>query len=125
MREAIRDRERLIHMLAAINRIDASLSRWGKDMFLQDKTFFFGLVKNVEIIGEATYKLTKDFKQSHQELPWSYIEKMRHILVHGYYMIEESFIWETIESDLPGIKPIIEKYISELEKYPPDSSSII
>ena len=104
-------------MLAAINRIDASLSRWGKDMFLQDKTFFFGLVKNVEIIGEATYKLTKDFKQSHQELPWSYIEKMRHILVHGYYMIEESFIWETIESDLPGIKPIIEKYISELEKY--------
>ncbi len=38
-------------------------------MFLQDKTFFFGLVKNVEIIGEATYKLTKDFKQSHQELP--------------------------------------------------------
>ena len=125
MREAIRDRERLIHMLAAINRIDASLSRWGKDMFLQDKTFFFGLVKNIEIIGEATYKLTKDFKQSHQELPWSYIEKMRHILVHGYYMIEESFIWETIESDLPGIKPIIEKYISELEKYPPDSSSII
>ena len=44
-------------------------------MFMQDKTFFFGLVKNIEIIGEATYKLTKDFKDTHTELPWAYMEK--------------------------------------------------
>lgn len=114
MRETIRDRERLTHILNALNRIESSLSRWGKDFFMQDKTFFFGLVKNIEIIGEATYKLTKDFKNNHTDLPWPYIEKMRHILVHGYYMIEDEFIWETIESDLPPMKRIIERYIDEL-----------
>lgn len=115
MRETVRDKERLEHILNALNRTQASLTRWGKDMFLQDKTFFFGLVKNIEIIGEATYKLTKEFKDSHTDLPWAYMEKMRHILVHGYYLIEEKFIWETIETDLPEMTPIIERYIREFK----------
>lgn len=46
MRETVRDKERLEHILNALNRTQASLTRWGKDMFLQDKTFFFGLVKD-------------------------------------------------------------------------------
>ena len=120
MRETVRDKERLEHILQALQRTKTSLDRWGKNMFMQDKTFFFGLVKNIEIIGEATYKLTKDFKDTHTELPWAYMEKMRHILVHGYYLIEEKFIWETIESDLPAISPIIEKYIRELTDEPQD-----
>ena len=38
-------------------------------------------------MGEAVYKLTKEFKESHTETPWRMIEKMRHILVHDYYQI--------------------------------------
>lgn len=40
-----------------------------------------------KIVGEAVYKLTKEFKESHTETPWRMIEKMRHILVHDYYQI--------------------------------------
>ena len=112
MRETVRDKERLEHIMEALQRTQASLDKWGKEMFMQDKTFFFGLVKNLEIIGEATYKLTKEFKDSHSEMPWAYMEKMRHILVPGYYLIEEKIIWETIESDLPEITPIIKKYLN-------------
>lgn len=40
---------------------------------------------------------------------------MRHVLVHGYYKIRPVQLWETIESDIPELKPYIEKYLQECE----------
>ena len=76
---------------------------------------FFGLAKLIEIIGEASYKLTTDFKDSHRELPWEIIVSMRHIMVHGYYTIKPEKVWETILEDIPPMIPILEKYLAELE----------
>ena len=45
---------------------------------------FYGFTKYVEIIGEAVYMLTKDFREVHLDVNWRQIEKMRHVLVHGY-----------------------------------------
>ncbi|MDE5976795.1 MAG: DUF86 domain-containing protein [Muribaculaceae bacterium] len=44
----------------------------------------------VEIIGEAAYMITKEFKDSHNELDWKEIQGMRHHLVHGYYHISQT-----------------------------------
>lgn len=57
--------------------------------------------------------LTKDFRASHNEVEWDVIEGMRHILVHGYYQIKPEQLWETIEKDIPKLKPSIEKYLAE------------
>ena len=40
--------------------------------------------------------LTTEFKQSHQSIPWQVIEKMRHVLVHGYYSISPEIVWSTV-----------------------------
>lgn len=61
-------------------------------------------MKNIEIVGEAAYMLTKDYKQNHQIVPWQVIEKMRHVLVHGYYTISPDKVWETVEVDIPILK---------------------
>ncbi len=45
-------------------------------------------MKNVEIVGEAAYMLTKEFKASHPEIPWKQVEGMCHVLVHGYLNIQ-------------------------------------
>ena len=65
---------------------------------------FFAVVKNIEIVGEATYMLTKEYKQSHSSIPWLVIEKMRHVLVHGYYTISPEKVWDTVHEDLPVLK---------------------
>ena len=78
-----------------------------------DPVVYFGLVKHVEIIGEAVYKLTLDFRAKHTEVNWGDIERMRHVLVHGYYKIRPKQLWETIDRDIPSLKPIIEKLIKE------------
>ena len=72
--------------------------------FMHSKILFFAVVKNIEIVGEATYMLTKAFKGSHSTIPWQIIEKMRHVLVHGYYTITPEKIWETVQEDLPVLK---------------------
>ncbi len=81
-----------------------------------DPVVYFGLVKHVEIIGEAVYKLTLEFRARHTEVNWEDIERMRHVLVHGYYKIRPGQLWQTIVDDIPNLRPIIERLIQEEKK---------
>jgi uncharacterized protein with HEPN domain len=73
----------------------------------------FAIVKNLEIIGEASYMITKQFKEQHTEIEWKVIVDLRHILVHGYYKVHDDEIWEIIQNDL---QPLKEKITSIYEK---------
>ena len=113
MREEERDVERLEHMLQAMNVLIDYKSRHSLEEAQADPVVYFGLVKHVEIIGEAVYKLTMEFRAKHKDVNWDDIERMRHVLVHGYYKIRPQQLWNTIEIDVPALKPIIERLIEE------------
>ena len=83
-------------------------------MLSSDKLRLHACVYNVQIIGEAVYKLTKEFKGNHPETPWRMIEKMRHILVHDYYQINLDILWQVIVDDLPVLKEQINLYVQKL-----------
>ena len=115
MREEVRDIERLMHMLQAMNVLIDYQSRHTLEDAKADPVVYFGLVNHVEIIGEAVFKLTLEFRAKHSEVNWGDIERMRHVLVHGYYKIRPEQLWNTIEIDVPALKPIIEQLIEELK----------
>ena len=79
----------------------------------QDVAIYYALIKNLEIIGEAVYKLTKEFKGNHPLTPWGQIEKLRHVIVHDYYMVDFNIIWDTIENDLADLRKQEEGYLKE------------
>ena len=114
MREKIRDREWLEHMLSAIDVLLSRKDKYTPEEVESDPIIFYGLVKHVEIIGEAVYKLTKEYRATHTEVEWDDIERMRHVLVHSYYKIRPQQLWETLQTDIPELKPIIEKLIEEM-----------
>lgn len=58
-------------------------------------------------------ELTTEFKDSHPQTPWAMIEKMRHILVHDYYQINNDVLWSVITDDIPNLKEQILMYLSE------------
>ena len=116
MRDPLKDKGRLQHMLDMALLLDSEKNNHSLDMLKRDRIAFFGLSKMVEIIGEAAYKITKEFKTSHSEIPWRQIEGMRHILVHGYFSIIPEVLWDVIENDIPSLIPSLNKYILELEK---------
>lgn len=90
MREPIRDRGRLEHMQKAIKHVLDFTAAKSIDRLSENVIEYYGIVKCIEIVGEAAYKLTPQFKDAHPDTPWSVIEKMRHVLVHDYYQIDES-----------------------------------
>ena len=106
MREEVRDIERLRHILNAANILIDYKEHHTLEEAQSDPVVYFGLVKHVEIIGEAVYKLTLEFRASHSEVNWDDIERMRHVLVHGYYKIRPAQLWETIIHDLPEIQNV-------------------
>ena len=112
MREPLRDTERLNHILQAIDNVEEfSSDLQSADALKQDKIHLHAIVFNVQIIGEAVYKLSLDFKDGHPDTPWDKIEKMRHILVHDYYRINLDIMWSVIKKDLPALKAQVESYL--------------
>ncbi len=113
MRERVRDKERLEHILKAIDHLQGEIDRFTYESFCNSPIVFHGYVKCIEIIGEAVYKLSHEFKTLHPELSWKQIENMRHVLVHDYYTLNSDLIWKTITVEVPQLKPEIERLLQE------------
>ena len=75
MREPIRDNERLRHILNAISRVEEFTQGLDKDTLNADILHLHATVYNIQIVGEAVYKLSLEFKEKHPETPWRIIEK--------------------------------------------------
>ena len=115
MREPVRDRDRLEHIVEAIDCILKFSNYETKEELVADKLKYFGIVKNIEIIGEAAYKLTRAFCCQHPETPWEFIAKMRHVLVHDYYQIDANEVWNVICDDLPPLREQVACYLVEVD----------
>ena len=111
MREEIKDPIRIEHMLEAIDNVNLFMADKNLASLESDKMLYFAVIKNIEIIGEAAYKLSKEFKELHSDIPWRQIEKMRHVLVHGYYSISAPLLYNVYTEDVPVLKRYLENLV--------------
>ena len=84
-------------------------------MFVADIRTYYAVMKNVEIVGEAAYMLTKDFKQAHPDTPWNLIAGMRHVLVHDYANIEIVDLYDAAVNDIPILREQVQNYLSQTD----------
>ena len=113
MREKVRDKGRLEHISEQLNNIESFLSGKSLDDLQKDKILQYAVIKSIEIIGEAAYMLSSEFREAHPEVEWDGIIRMRHVLVHGYYQISVPLVWSIIEDDLPPFRDQIEELLTE------------
>ena len=109
MRGSIGDKERLGHILDAINSIQSFTTGITLEKFLDNYMLQLAVIKLLENIGEASNKMSKETRSELSEIDWTIIIRSRNILVHDYFKINLSVIWETIKSDLPVLKQKVEK----------------
>ncbi|MCL2649534.1 MAG: DUF86 domain-containing protein [Candidatus Azobacteroides sp.] len=115
MREKIKDKGRLEHILESIDYIVDFVKGVNFEDFKTDMKLRFAIIKNIEIFGEASYMLSNEFREQHPEVPWRKIINSRHILVHGYYQIKLEVIWEIVQKDLLPLREQIQAlYDNEL-----------
>lgn len=113
MREKPKDKTRLLHMLEAIDNLFEFTKEITFEEYKSNKILRFAVIKNLEIIGEAAYLLTKDFRESHPDIEWNAVIGMRHVLVHGYYQIRDEIVWATIQTELQPLKDKVELLCQE------------
>ena len=123
MREHSRDIERLRHIADSIANIEDFLRDKSLEQMKEDVMCYHAVVYNIMIIGEAANMLTKEFRESHPEVPWRQIIDMRNVLVHGYYNTSPLFVWETYTNDLGPLLEQVKQYIEEIQKVNEEQNS--
>lgn len=98
------DRQRLLHILEAINEIQLYTANIDIKTFLANSMMRFACVKQIEIIGEAANSITPPTKAIFTDMEWKQIIGMRHILVHEYFGVDFDLIWQVVIKDLPILK---------------------
>ncbi len=94
----------LAHILEAIERIGRYTDRMDESVFLNNELVQDAVIRNLEIIGEASNNIGKHFPEfvtEHPELPLAYAYQMRNALAHGYFKVDLEIVWKTILKDLP------------------------
>jgi uncharacterized protein with HEPN domain len=107
------ERERLLDILEAIERIEKYASR-GREAFDSDELIQNWMVNHITMIGEACRALPDDFQASYTEVDWADIIAMRNILVHHYFGIDLDAVWSVVERDIPELKLNIQAILSQL-----------
>ena len=116
MREPLRDKERLQHMLAAAERVIRYTSGKSFEDLKADDMMYYAVVKNIEIIGEAANLLSSEFVDSHPATPWKQVRGMRNYIVHEYFQIDDVVVWGVVTEDIPVLRQQIIDYLDELNK---------
>ncbi len=115
MRERARDRGRLENIIEYANNVTMLIEGYTLEALVNDKRTYYAVMKNVEIVGEAAYMLSKDFKSAHRETPWRIIQGMRHVLVHDYSTIDNKELYNTAINDMIPLRQQVERYLEETD----------
>ena len=115
MREPRRDKERLEHILAAIERVNRYIADKTYQDLVDDDMMYYAVVKNIEIIGEAANMLTAEFQETHPNTPWKKVKGMRNYIVHEYFQIDDIVVWEVATKSLVELKEQISQYLEETD----------
>lgn len=97
------DQIRVRHMLQAAREAMKFVEGKQRKDLDQDRLLVLGLIKAVEIIGEAASIVSKEYQAEHPQIPWSAIIAMRNILIHNYFGIDLDEVWNTLQNDLPPL----------------------
>ena len=114
MREKSRDKGRIEDIINYSENIRKMIDGVSYETFQNDILIYYAVMKNVEIVGEAAYMLSAEFKESHPQTPWKIVQGMRHYLVHGYANIDVHELYSTAVNDIPILKQQAETYLTDM-----------
>ena len=100
---------RISDILDAIAAIQEYTAGMDLNRFAEDRKTVDAVVRNFIIIGEAAIRIPEQVMTENPEIPWRDMSDMRNIVVHEYFGVSDKILWETIQSDLPPLVPLLQK----------------
>ena len=101
------------HIIDSIDKINSYIAEVNENKFLKSNLLQSGVIRELEIIGEAVKMLSPELKERYSFIPWRIIAGMRDKLIHNYFGVDNEAVWKTVNEDLPVFKKNISKIIKE------------
>ena len=110
-----RDANILEHIVSYCEQIELTVERFGDsyDTFQADAIYRNAAALCILQIGELVGKLTEDFRNSHDAIPWRKIKAMRNIVAHSYGTDDSEITWEIIKDGIPELKAYCLQVLSD------------
>lgn len=106
-----KDKNYLRHILDAIEKAEQFVYGLSYEQFIAHDMAYAATIREIEIIGEASYKLSDEFQEVHPDIPWHAIRGMRNHLIHGYFDVDSKLVWQTCQEKLPELKEYASKIL--------------
>ena len=103
----------LTHIVDAIDRI-FEFTVDGKEHFFSDRKTQDAVIRNFEIVGEATRRLSQDFRNTYPDVPWRELGGFRDVLIHKYDRVDLVLVWKRIDLDLTSLQSQVAAVLAEI-----------
>ncbi len=97
------DKEFILDMLTACERIINYTRNMDFEDFENNDLVLDAVVRNIEILGEATKRISDEFKDKYSEIPWKEIARTRDKIIHFYFGVDVDIIWDIVQADIPDL----------------------
>ena len=104
--------EYLRHILLETNYVLKTSKNLTKKQFLNDETLTRAFIRSIEIIGEATKKISPELRIKYPTVNWKEMAGTRDKLIHDYLGVDYDIVWDIVENELPNLKIEIEHILS-------------
>lgn len=82
--------------------------------FQTDQKTIFAVIRAIEVIGEAAKNIPLPIRDQYPEMPWKSITGMRDKLIHSYFGVNLKVLWDTVQHDIPPLRPVIVQMIQDV-----------
>ncbi len=106
----------LRHIFDALSRIQEYTKGMVFDKFSSASVYHDAVIRQIQIVGEASKRLSPEFKSGHPQVPWKDISGMRDKLVHDYMGVDLKAVWKTVQEDVPELKKEISRILEKQGK---------
>ncbi len=103
----------LRHVLDAMDTVEEYLQGVDEQKFKATRLIQDGVIRQIEIIGEAVRHVSKDIRKTYPEIPWQDVAGMRDKLIHGYFGVDIEKVWDTAQDDLPILREQVERILKD------------
>ena len=116
MSSSNRDAAALHDMVQAIREIQQFSEGFSEGDFLATLWLQRAIERDIEILGEACRRVSKEFQALHPEVDWRNTVAMRNIIAHRYEQVDYEILWDVVQTVLPNLRHVLEGFLAELQQ---------
>jgi len=106
----------LHHIIDAFALIEHYMDNASHEEFLRNRLLQDGVIRQLEVMGEAARNISEDLRNEHPQIPWRQMIGLRNRMIHAYFNVDLQIIWEIVKGDIPDLKQKMKQLLDAISE---------